>query len=69
MSNLRTISTVVENEKGEKILQATDKRHYIMVDCDASIEDGVLLPSKRVAFFGEKALLEQVKAGMKIQVD
>jgi len=69
MSDLRTISAIVADDKGNNIRTATDKRSFVVVDCKAELSDGVLYPSERKAFFADQEILDLVEVGMKIKLD
>ena len=69
MGHLRKITAIVADEAGNNIRKSSDERAYIVVDCEASIEDNVLLPEVRKAFFAKEELLDKVSAGMSILVD
>ena len=65
----RKITSIVADDNKKTVRESSNGNAFIVIDCDAAIEDGVLLPAKRTAFFADKALLEQVKPGMAVVLD
>ena len=68
MSALRTITAVVADENKKDIRESSDGRKFVVVDCDAALEDGVLYEAERKAYFADDKILTQIKPGMKIML-
>ncbi len=57
---MKTIEAVSE------IKVASNKNTYVVLTLASAIEDGVLIEGGIKAFFADKALLNQIKVGMKM---